>query len=152
MNVSLSRRERVVLDLQRHVDRLLTRPFGWIYRRTHGRITELYKVDALLLTTTGRKTGKPRTVVLQYFPDGRDMIVAAANDGGRGNPAWFANLTANAAAQVELGPSTIRVTARELPDGEAREWWHRILAIAPTYERYARATSRRIPIVRLSPV
>lgn len=151
MSRPVSRRERFILALQRRVDKVLTRPFRWIYRRTRGRITELYKVKALLLTTTGRKTGKPRTVVLQYFPDGDDMIVAAANDGGAGNPAWFVNLVADPAADVEIGTSKIPVTAHELPVNEANEWWRRILTIAPTYERYERATERRIPIVRLSP-
>jgi deazaflavin-dependent oxidoreductase (nitroreductase family) len=146
----LSRRERVVLALQRRVDKLLTGPFRWIYRRTRGRITELYNVNALLLTTTGRKTGKRRTVVLQYFPDGDAMIVAAANDGGAGNPAWFVNLVADPAADVEIGTSKMAVAAHELPADEANEWWRRILEIAPTYERYERATERRIPIVRLS--
>jgi deazaflavin-dependent oxidoreductase (nitroreductase family) len=151
MTASLTRREGVVLSLQRTVDKLLTRPFRWIYRRTHGRITDLYKVNALLLTTTGRRTGKPRTVVLQYFPDGRDLIVAAANDGGRGNPAWFVNLVEHPTAMVEVGSKHIAVTAKELNLDEAHDWWARILAVAPTYERYARATARRIPIVRLSP-
>jgi deazaflavin-dependent oxidoreductase (nitroreductase family) len=145
----LTRRERLVLALQRTTDKLLTRPFGWIYRRTHGRIAELYGVRALLLTTAGRRTGRPRTVVLQYFLDGQDMIVAAANDGGRTDPAWFHNLSADPRAVVEVGTTRSEVVAEVLAEDEAREWWARILQVAPTYERYERATSRRIPIVRL---
>jgi hypothetical protein len=47
---------------------------------------------------------------------------------------------------------TIAVQAEELPSDEAAAWWQRILQRAPSYERYARATSRTFPIVRLSPV
>ena len=145
----LSRAERLGLFLQRGLDRRLT-PFGrWIYRRTKGGITRAWKVDALLLTTRGRRSGRERTVVLQYFRDGGDMILAAANDGGASHPGWYYNLLADPVARVEVMGRTIAVRAEELPADKAAAWWTRILVRAPSYERYARATSRRIPIVRL---
>jgi deazaflavin-dependent oxidoreductase (nitroreductase family) len=109
-------------------------------------------VNALLLTTMGRRTGRERTVVLQYFPDGDAMIVAAANDGGSTDPAWYLNLLGAPAATVEVRGTRIPVIARELKEDEGAAWWDRILLAAPDYERYARATTRRFPIVRLTPV
>jgi deazaflavin-dependent oxidoreductase (nitroreductase family) len=145
----LSRAERLGLFLGRGLDKRLT-PLGrWLYRRTKGGITRPWKVDALLLTTRGRRSGGERTVVLQYFRDGDDMILAAANDGGASQPGWYYNLMADPAARVEVMGRTLAVRAEELPPDEAATWWTRILVRAPSYERYARATSRRIPIVRL---
>lgn len=148
----LSRRERAGLSIHRGLDRWLS-PLGvWVYRRTHGGITRPWKVDALLLTTRGRRSGRERTVVLQYFADGDAMVVAAANDGGAAHPGWYFNLTADPAASVEVMGRTVAVRAEAMPADEAAEWWRRILLRDPTYERYARSTSRSIPILRLVPV
>jgi deazaflavin-dependent oxidoreductase (nitroreductase family) len=147
----LSRRERLALFVQRGLDKRLT-PLGvWFMRRTKGSIAKPWKVDVLLLTTRGRKSGRQRTVVLQYFPDGEAMIVAAANDGGAAHPGWYFNLVAEPRAQVEVAGRRIPVRAEELPAAEAAAWWQRILVRAPDYERYTRATSRVFPIVRLVP-
>jgi deazaflavin-dependent oxidoreductase (nitroreductase family) len=148
----ISRKERAALLVHRGLDRWLS-PLGvWVYRRTRGGITAPWKVDALLLTTRGRRSGKERTVVLQFFPDGEAMIVAAANDGGASHPGWYFNLVAKPAARVQVMGRSIDVRAEELPPDEAAGWWERILRRDPTYERYARATSRSIPIMRLVPV
>jgi deazaflavin-dependent oxidoreductase (nitroreductase family) len=149
----VSRRERVALFVHRGLDRWLS-PLGvWVYRRTKGGITAPWKVDALLLTTRGRRSGRERMVVLQFFPDGDAMIVAAANDGGTSHPGWYYNLAAEPAAHVEVMGRTIAVRATELPPDEAAAAWERILRRDPSYERYARAAAgRTIPVLRLDPV
>jgi deazaflavin-dependent oxidoreductase (nitroreductase family) len=147
----LSRLERVGLFVERGLDKYLT-PFGiWLVRRTKGGIGRLWKVEVLVLTTRGRRSGRERRVVLRYFPDGEAMILAAANDGGATDPGWYFNLTAEPAARVEIEGRTIPVRAEELPPEEAADWWQRIVRIHPSYERFARATTRRIPILRLTP-
>jgi deazaflavin-dependent oxidoreductase (nitroreductase family) len=147
----VSRRERIALAVHRGLDRWLS-PLGvFVFRRTKGGIAKPWKVDALLLTTHGRRSGRDRTVVLQYFPDGQSMIVAAANDGGRSHPSWYFNLRADPSASVEVAGRSIPVVAAELPPDEAAAWWSRILARDPSYERYARATERTIPVLRLTP-
>ncbi len=81
------------------------------------------------------------------------MIVAAANDGGATDPAWHLNLLGDPVG--DRGGSR-RADPRDrpgsLPEDEGAAWWDRILLAAPDYERYARATTRRFPIVRLTPV
>jgi deazaflavin-dependent oxidoreductase (nitroreductase family) len=149
---SLTRLERARLVIGGGLDKRLTPLAVWLYRRTKGGITRPWKVDALLLTTRGRKSGRQRTVVLQYFPDGEAMILAAANDGGPSHPGWYFNLSADPVARVEVMGRTISVRAEEVPADEAAAWWARILLRAPSYEQYARATSRAIPIVRVAPV
>ena len=125
---------------------------AWLLRRTRGRIVRLWGRRALVLTTTGRKTGVPRTVVVQYFPDGRDFVVVAANSGMPKPPAWYLNLTARPEAQVEVDGRQLAVHARELTPEEASDWWPRVLATAPDYARYPQRTGRHIPLVRLVPV
>ena len=148
---SLSGWERLKLLVHRALDKHLS-PLGvWLMRRTHGRLTQAYKVNALLLTTSGRRSGRKRTVVLQYFPDGNSMVVVAANDGGTKHPGWFFNIAADPTATVELGGKPLRVRASELDQVEASHWWRRILEAAPSYAQYRRATSRAFPIFRLTP-
>lgn len=147
----LSRKERVALAIHRGLDRYLS-PLGvWVFRRTRGAIARPWKVDALLLITCGRRSGRDRTVVLQYFRDGDAMVLAAANDGGASNPGWYHNLMSEPAARVEIMGRSLAVRAEELPPDEAAAFWPRILARAPSYERYRRATTRAIPLVRLVP-
>lgn len=147
----LTRLERIGLGLHRGLDHWLT-PLGvWVFRRTRGGIAQPWKVDALLLTTRGRRSGRERTVVLQFFPDGDAMIVAATNDGGRTHPAWYLNLRAHPEASVEVAGVRRAVRAVELPRDQAAEWWRRILRRSPSYERYGRAARREFPIIRLAP-
>ncbi len=121
MNVSaepaqagLGRRERIWLAIHRGLDRWLS-PLGvLVYRRTRGGVTRPWHVDALLLTTRGRRSGRRRTVVLQYFPDGDAMVVAAANDGGTTHPGWYHNLHATPEAEVEVMGRNVPVRAEEL--------------------------------------
>jgi deazaflavin-dependent oxidoreductase (nitroreductase family) len=148
----LSRGSRLKLAIHRGLDRWLS-PLGvWVMRRTKGGMARPWKVNALLLTTTGRRSGRPRTVVLQYFPDGESMVVVAANDGGASYPGWYFNLSASPEAHVEVEGRRIRVRAEELAPEQATTWWERILEAAPDYDWYRRATTRRFPILRLMPV
>jgi len=149
----ISRRESVALFVHRGLDRWLS-PLGvWVMRRTKGGITRPWKVDALLLTTRGRRSGRERTVVVQFFPDGESMIVAAANDGGTAHPGWYFNLKAQPMARVEVMGRTFAVRAEELPADDAAAAWALVLKRDPSYERYARAAGdRTIPVLRLVPI
>lgn len=147
-----SRRERVGLWLHRELDNRLSSLGVWAYRKTKGRIARPWDVDVLVLTTRGRRTGKERTVLLQYFQDGDGMVLAAANGGSDSHPGWYYNLTATSSATIELGGRRIPVVATEMGEAEAAVWWERIVRKDPAYQRYARATGRRIPILSLTPV
>lgn len=148
----LSRTERAGLFLHRNLDRWLS-PLGvWVMRRSRGRIAGPFKVNALVLTTQGRRSGRERSVVLQFFPDDQSMVVVAANDGGASHPGWYHNLAAHPDARVEVEGRTLAVRATELARDEASTWWRRILEISPEYQQYERATSRTFPILRLTPL
>ena len=104
--------------IEHELDARTVRVGAWLYRRTGGRLMRPWHRRALILTTTGRRSGLPRTVLLQYFPDGRDMVVVAANGGMPRHPFWYLNLAANPQALVEVGGRTLRVRARR-PTGRA---------------------------------
>jgi deazaflavin-dependent oxidoreductase (nitroreductase family) len=143
--------ERLAMRVEHEVD---TRSVGfaaWLYRLTRGRIARLWQRRVLLLTTRGRRSGRARTVPLQFFPDGDRMIVVAANSGLPSPPAWYFNLTAEPRARVEVMGRTLAVRAEELSEEEAAAFWPRVLQAAPDYARYPKRTSRRIPLMRLVP-
>ena len=105
----------------------------------------------LVLETQGRHSGRRRSVVLLYMPDGEHFVVIASNYGGERPPAWWLNLSAQPEALVHVAGRTVPVRARAL-DGAERE---AMLARVVTYNRqwrgYARTVRRELPIVRLEP-
>ena len=123
----------------------------WLYRVTRGRAPRLWHRRALLLTTTGRRTGAARTVIVQFFPDGEDVVVVAANSGLPAPPGWYVNLTAHPEAVVEVEGRTLRVRAAEMSARDVAAFWPRVLETAPDHARYRERTSRAIPLLRLTP-
>jgi len=141
--------EQTKARIQHDLDARFGRFGVWLYRVTRGRIVRPWGRRVLVLTTRGRRTGLARSVLLQYFPDGADRIVVAANSGRPTHPAWYHNLTATPAATVEVDGHRLLVRAVELTDAEAKQWWPRVVAIAPSYARIPERTTRRIPLIRL---
>lgn len=124
----------------------------WLYVVTQGRLSRvLAHRRTLLLRTRGRRTGKARTVVLQYFPDGDDMLIVAANAGLPRHPDWYHNLLADPDPSVLVEGRTVHVTPRECPVEERDEFWSHVLSGAPDYEKFVRRTTRLIPFIRLTP-
>jgi deazaflavin-dependent oxidoreductase (nitroreductase family) len=148
---SLSLKDEVALYLNHELDKRLGGLGVGLYRLTGGRIARLLKVNVLILTTRGRKTGKTRTVLLQFFPDGANMVLVAANSGRSSHPGWFYNLKATPTVRVQVMDRILQVRAEELSADETTAFWPRVLRVAPTYARYQKATSRTIPLVRLVP-
>jgi deazaflavin-dependent oxidoreductase (nitroreductase family) len=147
----LPRAERIMMRVEHEVD---TRSIGLaaiLYRLTRGRIARLWRRQVLLLTTRGRRSGRERTVPLQFFPDGDRMIVVAANSGLPSPPAWYFNLIADPRARVEVMDRALDVRAEELSAEEADAFWPRVLQAAPDYAKYPKRASRRLPLLRLVP-
>jgi deazaflavin-dependent oxidoreductase (nitroreductase family) len=111
-----------------------------IYRLTGGRIGgKVRGVPVLLLTTTGRKSGKKRTMPLTYIMDGDDYVVAASFVGFGRKPGWFHNLMSHPAATIQVKHARIAVTARLADEAE------------PGYQRFAAHSKEAIPIFVLRP-
>ncbi len=80
-------------------------------------------VPILLLTTTGRKSGQPRTTPLIHARDGDDYLVVASMGGAPQHPQWYLNLVANASAQIQDRSEHIDVTARTAGEDEKARLW-----------------------------
>ena len=123
-----------------------------MYRMTKGKLgAKMGKAPVLLLTTTGRKSGQPRTSPLFYVVDGARFVIVASNAGQAHAPAWFANLKANPNATIEVKGEKHAVTGREGTDEERAKYWPELLAIYKTYDNYQQKTARPIPVVVLDP-
>jgi F420H(2)-dependent quinone reductase len=123
-----------------------------IYRLTGGKVGgQIGKLPMLLLTTTGRKSRRPRTQPLAYTPAGDGYAVIASKGGAAQHPLWYLNLRANPLAQVTIGREVRRVLARDAQGEERERLWRALADLYPGYDRYAQKTSRRIPVVVLEP-
>lgn len=106
----------------------------------------------LLLTTTGRKSGREHTVPLFYLKEGEDMVVVGSNGGTASHPAWWLNLKANPGATIEVGGRKVRVRAHEASPEEKERLWPKFVEMYGGYEDYRRRTGREIPVIFLHPV
>jgi deazaflavin-dependent oxidoreductase (nitroreductase family) len=121
-----------------------------VYRLTGGKIGgRIAKLPVLLLTTTGRKSGRPRTQPLAYTRAGSDYAVIASKGGAAQHPLWYLNLRANPLASVMVGRETRQVHARDAQGEERERLWRALTELYPGYDRYAQRTSRQIPVVVL---
>jgi F420H(2)-dependent quinone reductase len=144
------RREGVTRDLP---FRILGGLHRRLYRLTGGKIgAQIANMPVLLLTTTGRKSGKPRTQPLTYTRAAEGYAVIASKGGAAQHPLWYLNLRANPLAEVTIGRETHKVRAREAEGEERERLWRQLADVFSGYDRYAEKTDRRIPVIVLEPV
>jgi F420H(2)-dependent quinone reductase len=137
---------------RRFLIRALSRIHARAYRISGGRIlNSLVGMPVLLLMTTGRKSGKPRTATLTYLRDGPDLIVIGSFGGSDLPPAWWLNLQRDPRVSVLIGGTTSKVTSRAATPEEHDRLWALATKTNPRYIRYQERTSRPIPIVLLTP-
>ena len=105
--------------------------------------------DVLLLTTTGVKSGEPRVTPLFYFMIDGKMIVVGSYRGSDSDPLWVRNLRAYPYVQIEVGATSYKAIARELPIAERDDLYPRVVEVAPDYGGYEAKTSRIIPLYEL---
>jgi deazaflavin-dependent oxidoreductase (nitroreductase family) len=103
----------------------------------------------LLLTTTGAKSGLPRTSPMMYVKDGNRLLVIASNIGAPKHPDWYHNLVAHPKVTVEVGPETYEATAIVTIGDERQRLWNMILEGYPFFAEHQAKTSREIPVVAL---
>lgn len=106
----------------------------------------------LLLTTTGRRSGEPRTTPMMYVPDGERLLVIASNAGAPAHPDWYLNLVADPRVHVELGPDEYDATAARLEGDEHDQVFARICEQYPFFIDHQAQVERTIPVVALSHV
>ena len=108
-------------------------------------------MPVLLLTMTGRKSGRPRTQPLAYTRTTEGYAVIASKGGAAEHPLWYLNLRANPRAEVTVGRKTQKVRAREAAGDERERLWRQLADVYSGYDKYAQKTSRQIPVIVLEP-
>jgi deazaflavin-dependent oxidoreductase (nitroreductase family) len=107
---------------------------------------------ALQLTTTGRKSGEARDVIVGYLEDGSDFVLLAMNGWSEGEPAWWLNLQADPTATATLAKGqTKEVTAHAAAGDERDRLWARWRAVQPQLDEYAALRSTPTAVVVLAP-
>lgn len=123
-----------------------------VYRLTGGRLlARARRKPVVLLTTTGRRTGRRHTVPLPFYPDGDRIVVIASNSGSDRHPAWYLNLAEHPEVEVQVGPRVSPAKAATMTGDDRRRLWARLDAEAPWYAEYQEQTSREIPLVAITP-
>lgn len=108
-------------------------------------------IPTLLLTTTGRRSGKPIVMPLIYGEAGGKYVVVASKGGAPTHPGWYLNLAAHRAVEVQILAKRFRATARTASGAERAELWQQMAALYPPYNDYQAKTDREIPVVVLEP-
>jgi len=121
-------------------------------RLTGGRvILSQSLVPSLMLTTTGRKSGQPRSSPLATLPTDDGYLVVGSNFGKDNHPAWTGNLLAEPKATVVFKGETVPVIARLLDAEEKRAVWPELLRLWPNYDRYRERSGRDLRVFLLVP-
>lgn len=137
---------------RRALQRVLTSLHIACYRVTGGVIGHrVGPLPNVLLTTTGRRSGKPRTTALTYIQVDGLLAVIASNFGSRTAPHWYRNLEECSEATVQLKRRRWPVRARLTTPDEREQIWSAALVIWPAWAGYSKRAQRDIPIVALEP-
>jgi deazaflavin-dependent oxidoreductase (nitroreductase family) len=120
------------------------------YLETDGEDGHIWEgVPTLLLTTTGRRSGKPYTTPLIYGEEGGRYLVVASRGGAPEHPQWYRNLVAQPEVGVQIRAERFRARARTASAEEKPALWKLMTGIWPAYDEYQQRTTRDIPVVIL---
>jgi len=120
------------------------------FRANEGRVGGPFEhMPMVLLTTTGARSGQPRTSPLAYLADGGRLHVFATAGGSDEHPQWYRNLLADPKVTVELGTERFTATATPLSGADRDRIWDAQVAAVPAFGDYPKKTSRVIPVVAL---
>jgi deazaflavin-dependent oxidoreductase (nitroreductase family) len=123
------------------------------YRETGGEVGHIWRHGSktLLLTTRGRKTGKPRTTPLIYERVGDAFVIVASKGGAPEHPGWYQNLAKEPTVEVQVKNEVVTCKARTATGKERERLWKLAAQQWPDYDAYRTRTDREIPVVVLEP-
>jgi deazaflavin-dependent oxidoreductase (nitroreductase family) len=135
------------------VIRVMSRLNTWAYRVTGGRLGNkwIHGEPILLLTVTGRKSGRRLTYPLVFLADGDKKIVVASKGGMDKHPLWYLNLVSNPDVEVQVGGATQAMRAHTADETERAYYWPKLVALNKDFDDYQARTERKIPVVVLTP-
>ena len=118
--------------------------------RAGGPIEGMHREGLVLLTTTGRRSGEPRTTPLMFHRDGDRVLVIASNIGAPTHPDWYLNLVAQPRVTVEIGDESYPALATPTEGADREQVWATLKATYPFFADHEEATDRVIPVVALT--
>ena len=122
------------------------------YRETDGRIGYIWRgAPTLILTTTGRSSGEPRSTPVIFGEDDGRYVVVASKGGAPEDPGWYRNLSEHPEVEVQAKADRFRARARTAEGEERERLWRMMAAIWPAYDDYQAGTTRDIPVVIIEP-
>ena len=111
------------------------------------------KMQQVLLTTTGRKSGQPHTVEVGAVPERDGWVVIASNAGADVNPSWWLNMKANPTVSLQVNDDVIKARMQEITNpADYDRIWNTVVTANNVYANYPKKTSRKIPLGWLRPV
>jgi deazaflavin-dependent oxidoreductase (nitroreductase family) len=122
---------------------------GFLYRR--GMARKMGEMQQVLLTTTGRKSGRPHTVALGTIPEGDGWIVIGSNGGADVDPNWWRNMVANPGVTLRVNDQIIKARMQPINPADRDRIWNTVVATSKGYANYPKKTSRVIPLGWLRP-
>ena len=125
-----------------------------IYRKSNGRLLNKFLggYPICVVTTTGAKSGQPRSIPLIHLPHGDNKLLVASQGGMPGNPAWYYNVVAHPEVQILVDGQEKTYRARRVSDEEKAELWPHLLSLYPDFDEYQARTDRNIPVFSCEPV
>ncbi|MYF92611.1 MAG: nitroreductase family deazaflavin-dependent oxidoreductase [Gemmatimonadetes bacterium] len=141
--------EELVNLLQDHLDRYLATDGeeGYLFDATS--VGGQGMVTTLILRTIGRKSGRELVLPLIFGESGGNLVVVASKGGAPQHPAWFLNLQANPAVDVQIKAEKFKARARVAEGEERAQLWRMMVGLYSPYVDYQKATQREIPVVVL---
>ena len=121
------------------------------YRETGGEVGHIWKEGStiLLLTTTGRASGEPRTTPLIYAEDDDRYVIIASQGGAPEDPGWYRNLAKDPHVELQVQDEVFPASARTAEGEERQRLWAKANEVWPHYAEYQQRTERMIPVVVL---
>lgn len=124
-----------------------------VYKLTGGRV--MNKMDGTpvcLVTMTGAKSGKTRTIPLMYNPSGDNVVLVASMGGAPKHPVWYYNLVAHPDVEIQLGGKKGKYRVHQADDAEKEGLWPALVENFPSFAVYRERTERNIPVMVCSPI
>jgi deazaflavin-dependent oxidoreductase (nitroreductase family) len=123
-----------------------------IYERSGGRVGAWLGLPTLLLSVTGRKSGKTYSTPLVYFEDVGSYVVVGSDGAARRDPQWWKNLEADPSCHVRVGRTKLAARASLATGAERERLWEVGKTVNPMWAKYQERTERELPVVVLTPL
>lgn len=122
-----------------------------LYRLSGGKLANrVANLPILLITTVGRRSGKPHTNPVVYLNEGQDYLVSASTGGMTWNPSWYFNLRSQPEAKIQVGDQTFKVKATIIDGEERTRLYEKFKAASSNFVKYEKSANRTIPVIRLT--